>query len=56
VNEIQGRIDNQENRVNQGIGQGQINGKQAPATRPATPASSANCSGTRRSTAATSPR
>ena len=29
VNEIQGRIDNQENRVNQGIGQGQINGKQA---------------------------
>ncbi len=29
VNEIQGRIDNQENRVNQGIGQGQVNGKQA---------------------------
>ncbi len=29
VNEIQGRINNQENRVNQGIGQGQINGKQA---------------------------
>ncbi len=29
VNEIQGRIDNQENRVNQGIGQGQINGRQA---------------------------
>jgi hypothetical protein len=29
VNEIQGRIDNQENRVNQGIGQGQVNAKQA---------------------------
>jgi len=27
VNEIQGRIDKQENRVNQGIGQGQINAK-----------------------------
>ena len=29
VNEIQGRIDNQENRINQGLGKGQINGKQA---------------------------
>ena len=29
VNEIQGRIDNQGNRVNQGIGQGQINARQA---------------------------
>ncbi len=29
VNEIQGRIDNQQIRTNQGIGQGQINGKQA---------------------------
>lgn len=29
VSEIQGRIDNQENRVNQGLGDRQITGKQA---------------------------
>ena len=29
VNEIQGRIDNQDNRVNQGLGDHQITGKQA---------------------------
>lgn len=29
VNEIQGRIDNQENRVNQGLGDKQLTGKQA---------------------------
>ena len=55
VNEIQGRIDNQENRINQGIGQGQINGKQAARDEPATLAWNVNCSGTRRSTAGTSP-
>ena len=29
VNEIQSRIDNQESRINQGLGQGQMTGKQA---------------------------